>query len=135
MFHSSDGILRLQISVTSPPFFTAMFSKALANAARFSALFAIMRYILAHIGTTNPRLEETPRITPVDCKSRIAVFRYCWKIQRVVADKVVPFSPVSKSTPFNGRQSSTKGCIQWAEKKHDDTMRQIRRYYAQKLRV
>ena len=112
-----------------------MFPKAPANAARFSALFAIMCCILAHIGTTYPELEETPRITPIDCKSGIEVFRYCWRVQKVVAEKVVPLSPVAKATPFNGRQSSTKGCIQWAEKKHDDAMRQIRRYYAQKLRV
>ena len=111
-----------------PPFLAAMFSKAPANAARFSALFAIMRCIVAHIGSTSLRLEEPPKITPVDCASGIAVFRYCWMIQKVVVKKVVPLSPVANCTTFHGRQSPPKNSMQLAEKNDDDAMRQIRRY-------
>ena len=93
-----------------------MFSKAPANAARFSALFAIMRCIVAHIGSTSLRLEEPPKITSVDCTSGIEVFRYCWMIQKVVVEKVVPLSPVTKCTIFHGRQSPPNNSMQWAEK-------------------
>ena len=93
-----------------------MFSKAPASAAGFPALFAIMRCIVAHIGSTSLRLEEPPKITPVDCASGIAVFRYCWMIQKEVVERVVPLSPVTKCTTFHGRQSPPNNSMQWAEK-------------------
>ena len=126
--HLFDENMHLQIWTNFPPFLAAMFSKAPANAARFSALFAIMRCIVARIGSTSLRLEEPPKITPVDCTSGIAVFRYFWMIQKVVVEKVVPLSLVTKCTTFHGRQSPPKNSMQWAEKKYDDAMRQIRRY-------
>ena len=131
--HLFNEIVRVQISSNFPPFVAATFSKAPANAARFSAFFGIMRCILAHIGTTSPRLEETPQITPVDFKSGIEAFRYFWRVQKVVVKKSVPLAPVTKCPPFYGRQSSPKTSMQWAEKSHDDAMQQIRRYCTHKI--
>ena len=94
-----------------------MFSKAPTNAAHFSALFAIMHCILEHLGTTSPRFDEPPKISPVDGRSGIGVFRYCWKIQKFVVEKVILLSPMTKCTPFHRHQFSLETSIQWAEKK------------------